>query len=92
MFKTFGNHFDLNSQSESLMTSGIFSVSRNPMYLGVLFWLIGLAFLLGSLISFLYPAIFFVLAHFMIRYEEAKLFGIYGEDFVNYKRKVRRWL
>jgi len=91
MFKAAGNHYDLKSGSAKLITSGIFLYSRNPMYLGVLFWLIGLGILLGSLISFLYPIIFFILANIMIILEEKKLINIYGDTYMNYRRSVRRW-
>jgi len=91
MFREAGNHFDLKSESVTLMTSGIFCYSRNPMYLGVLFWFIGLAILLGSLVSFLYPVLFFIIANVMIIYEESKLTQIYNDEYINYQRRVRRW-
>jgi protein-S-isoprenylcysteine O-methyltransferase Ste14 len=92
MFREVGNHFDLKSESVKLMTSGIFRYSRNPMYLGMFFWFIGLAILLGSLVSFLYPILFFIIANVMIIYEEAKLSQIYNDEYTNYQRRVRRWL
>jgi len=92
MFREAGNHFDLKSESVKLMTSGIFRNSRNPMYLGVLFWFIGLAILFGSLISFLYPILFFIIANFMIIFEEEKLSQIYSDEYTDYQRRVRRWL
>jgi protein-S-isoprenylcysteine O-methyltransferase Ste14 len=62
------------------------------MYLGVLIWLIGLAILLGSLIAFLFPILLFLLANFLvIPVEEKDLQGIFGEQFIEYKRRVRRW-
>ena len=91
MFREAGNHFDLKSESVTLMTSGIFCYSRNPMYLGVLFWFIGFAILLGSLVSFLYPVLFFIIANVMIIYEESKLTQIYNDEYINYQRRVRRW-
>jgi protein-S-isoprenylcysteine O-methyltransferase Ste14 len=91
MFREAGNHFDLKSESVKLMATGIFYYSRNPMYLGVLFWFAGLAILLGSLISFLYPILFFIIANVMIIYEEAKLSQIYNDEYTNYQRRVRRW-
>jgi protein-S-isoprenylcysteine O-methyltransferase Ste14 len=92
MFREAGNHFDLKSESVKLMTSGIFRYSRNPMYLGVLFWFTGLAILLGSLISFIYPTLFYILANCMIIFEEEKLSQIYSDTYFDYQRKVRRWL
>jgi protein-S-isoprenylcysteine O-methyltransferase Ste14 len=92
IFMETGNHFDLKSESVKLITSGIFKYSRNPMYLGFLFWFNGIAILLGSLISFLYPVIFFVFANFMIIFEDAKLRKLYDEAYIDYQSKVRRWI
>jgi protein-S-isoprenylcysteine O-methyltransferase Ste14 len=92
MFREAGNHFDLKSESVKLMNSGIFRYSRNPMYLGMFFWFIGLAILLGSLVSFLYPILFFIIANVMIIFEEKKLSQIYNDEYANYQKRVRRWL
>jgi protein-S-isoprenylcysteine O-methyltransferase Ste14 len=74
------------------VTSGPFRFSRNPMYLGMLSWLIGLAVLLGSLIVFLFPILFFLLANFLvIPLEERDMKRIFKERFIEYKRRVRRW-
>ena len=85
--------FQLQAGGTSLVTSGPFRYSRNPMYLGMLLWLIGLAVLLGSLITFLFPLLFFVLANFLlIPPEEKKLQQTFGEQFISYRQHVRRWL
>ncbi len=63
------------------------------MYLGMIIWTISLAILLGSLIAFLFPLLLFLLANFlMIPLDEAELQQIYKEEFIEYKRLVRRWL
>jgi protein-S-isoprenylcysteine O-methyltransferase Ste14 len=92
LFRKAGNNFTLKDKSAKLLTAGIFKYSRNPMYLGMLLWLFGLAVILGSLTSFIYPVIFFVLANLMIPYEEKKLKQLYGNEYINYKRSVRRWI
>jgi protein-S-isoprenylcysteine O-methyltransferase Ste14 len=75
-----------------LVTSGPFQFSRNPIYLGMLIWLIGLAILLGSLIAFAFPLIFFLLANFIvIPLEERDMECIFEARFFEYKRRVRRW-
>jgi protein-S-isoprenylcysteine O-methyltransferase Ste14 len=85
--------FQLQTGGRALITSGPFRYSRNPMYLGMLIWLTGLAVLLGSLISFLFPLLFFVLANFLlIPPEEKSLQQTFGEQFVRYRQRVRRWL
>ena len=85
--------FQLQTGGSSLVTSGSFRYSRNPIYLGMLIWLIGLAVLLGSLITFLFPLLFFVLANFLlIPPEEKKLQQTFGEQFLKYRQHVRRWI
>ena len=76
-----------------LMTKGVFNFTRNPMYLGMSITLIGEAVLLGSLTPFIIPIVFFVLMDKMfIRSEEAMLLKTFGERYMSYKSKVRRWL
>ena len=75
------------------MTSGPFRFTRNPMYLGMLIWLTGLAVLLGSLMAFLFPILLFLLANsLIIPLEERLMEETFGESFLDYKRRVRRWL
>jgi protein-S-isoprenylcysteine O-methyltransferase Ste14 len=63
------------------------------MYLGKLIWVVGLAVLLGSLIVFLFPVLFFVFANLVIvPLEERRMEQMLGEQFIEYKRRVRRWL
>jgi protein-S-isoprenylcysteine O-methyltransferase Ste14 len=76
-----------------LMTGGPFGFSRNPMYLGMLIWLVGLAILLGSLIAFLFPILLFLLANFLlIPTEERRMEHQFGKQYVAYRQRVRRWL
>jgi len=76
-----------------LITSGIYRVTRNPMYLGLVLIMLGAAVGVGS--SPFYGA---ALAYFMLmdrvfcRYEEAKLIALFGEEYDAYRRRVRRWL
>lgn len=93
LFRKVGTSFQLRGGSSVLVTSGPFQFSRNPMYLGMLIWLIGLAVLLGSLIVFLFPILFFLLANFLvIPLEERRMEQMLGERFIEYKRRVTRWL
>jgi protein-S-isoprenylcysteine O-methyltransferase Ste14 len=92
LFRQVGTGFQLREGGSILVTSGPFRVSRNPMYLSMLIWLTGLAVLLGSLITFLFPALFFLLANFLvIPLEEKDLEQKAGEEFSEYKRHIRRW-
>jgi protein-S-isoprenylcysteine O-methyltransferase Ste14 len=76
-----------------LVTEGAFRYSRNPMYLGGLVMRFGLAILLGSLVTFIFPAISFLLLQFLyIPNEEAQLKTIFGKEYLDYKKRVRKWI
>jgi len=77
----------------SLVTSGPFRISRNPMYLGMAAILLGVAILLGTLVTFASPVLFIMLIEtFFIPGEERKLEKIFGERYKKYENKVRRWI
>ena len=81
------------AEATTLVTSGLYRYSRNPMYLGVLLVLIGWALFLGNLVSVLFIVGF---ALFINRYqilpEERLLQEKFGADFMAYKARVRRWI
>ena len=80
-------------ESSQLVTQGLYRFSRNPMYLGMALVLLGVALLLCSLISFLVVIIFAGWIHFQfIRYEEQMLAPQFGQDWLEYKESVRRWI
>jgi protein-S-isoprenylcysteine O-methyltransferase Ste14 len=59
----------------------------------MLIWLVGLAVLLGSLTAFLFPIVLFLLANFLIiPPEERNMEQTFGEQYVEYRGRVRRWL
>lgn len=80
--------------TSSLVISGVYRVSRNPMYLGFLLLLIAWGiFLSNSLALFLFPTIFVLYMNFFqIPLEEKALLNKFGDEFVLYKAKVRMWL
>jgi len=76
-----------------LLTIGPFSFSRNPMYLGMALILFGAAVFVGAVFIFLAPIAFFLtINQFFIPREEKKLEQLFGQQFLNYKNHVRRWL
>jgi protein-S-isoprenylcysteine O-methyltransferase Ste14 len=80
-------------KSSSLVTGGIFGWTRNPMYLGLLLVLCGWAVWLQSLTNvLLLIAIVLLINRLQIRPEEAALQKLFGENYANYCRKVRRWI
>ena len=79
-FRRVGTGFQLQRESPALATSGPFRISRNPMYLGMLLWLVGLAVLLGSLTAFLFPLLLFLVSNFgLIPIEEKNMEEMFGE-------------
>ena len=76
-----------------LVTGGVFRISRNPMYLGMLLLLMGAAVLLGSLTPFVVAAFFGIVAdRWYIRFEEAAMTAKFGEAYRTYQHRTRRWL
>jgi len=79
--------------SSSLVISGPFRYSRNPMYLGMVLVLAGVGVLLGSAAPFAVVPLFALLIdRRFIRREEADLEAVFGEGYRNYRARVRRWL
>lgn len=78
---------------QKLITHGLFSYSRNPIYVGLMLICLGTALLLGSLSTFIILVIeWFIFNFIMIPPEEKILEKTFGEAYSEYKRKVRRWL
>jgi protein-S-isoprenylcysteine O-methyltransferase Ste14 len=80
-------------KSSSLIEEGPFVFSRNPMYLGMVIILSGVAVLLGSIMPFIMPVAFFILISVaFIPQEEKALEETFGQSFIEYKKRVRCWL
>ena len=78
---------------EVLISSGPFKFSRNPIYLGMLTILVGLAFLMSSLSAIIIAIVFGTIINFTwIAHEEKKLHELFSEDWENYSSKVKRWI
>jgi protein-S-isoprenylcysteine O-methyltransferase Ste14 len=70
-----------------------FTWTRNPMYLGIVTVLLGLAIFFGSIAMLLAPAVFFaVIDRMVIPREEETMERLFGQDYVAYKDRVRRWI
>ena len=77
----------------SLVDFGIYRFTRNPMYLGLLLVLIAVAFFLRNPLALLgAPAFVLYMNRFQIRPEEAALTTLFGEKYIEYQTRVRRWL
>jgi protein-S-isoprenylcysteine O-methyltransferase Ste14 len=78
--------------TSSLVREGVYRLSRNPMYLGFLLALLGLALLLANTLSFaIIPLFVIYMNRFQIIPEERALSAAFGQEFTTYKQKVRRW-
>lgn len=79
--------------SSTLVISGVYRRSRNPMYLGLLLALAGWGIYLSNLYALLLGFTFVpYMNRFQIRPEERAMERAYGEEFREYCRRVRRWL
>jgi protein-S-isoprenylcysteine O-methyltransferase Ste14 len=78
--------------STTLIRDGTFARTRNPVYLGMVIFILGFAVCFGNLLSMIVPIIFMQVIHFIfIPYEEKKMERIFGSDFMNYRKHVKRW-
>ncbi|HVZ69271.1 MAG TPA: isoprenylcysteine carboxylmethyltransferase family protein [Rhizomicrobium sp.] len=76
-----------------LVTRGAFAVTRNPMYLGILVFTLGIALWAGSLPMFAVPVLMFVVCNQIhIPFEEAKMRLQFGDAYDAYAARVRRWI
>lgn len=76
-----------------LVTTGPFRMSRNPAYLAMATILFGSAVVMGTLVPFVFPVLFIVIIGVLfIPDEERKLEEVFGEEYREYTRKVRRWV
>ena len=81
------------ASASALVVSGLYARSRNPMYLGLLLILIGWAVYLSNGLAFLLLLAFILyMNRFQIEPEERALISLFGQEFVAYKSRVRRWL
>ena len=79
--------------SSSLVTGGIYRYTRNPMYLGMLAFLLAWSAYLAQPLALLGPLAFVLyINRFQIIPEERVLAGLFGEEFTAYTNRVRRWL
>jgi protein-S-isoprenylcysteine O-methyltransferase Ste14 len=80
-------------KASSLVVNGVFKYSRNPMYLGMLFILLGLTFKFNLIGGLLFTSIFMIfISIFQIKPEEAAMEKLFDQEWKDYIKNVRRWL
>jgi len=92
---SFGRSFRVGIDTEHpdrLITTGVFAVSRNPIYTAFAFILLGQFLVFPNWILLLYTAAGFWLLHRQVLREEAYLQQHYGEEYLGYCKRVRRYL
>jgi protein-S-isoprenylcysteine O-methyltransferase Ste14 len=79
--------------STALVLEGPYKFTRNPMYLGMAGILLGAGVYMGSITPFVViPAFMALITERFIAPEEAKLEAAFGGQYLEYKKRVRRWL
>ncbi|HAS8402563.1 methyltransferase family protein [Vibrio vulnificus] len=79
--------------ASTVVSNGIFAYTRNPMYLALLLLLLAYAIWLENMLSFAGCPLFVAyMNRFQIYPEERALEGLFGERYLVYKQKVRRWI
>ena len=82
-----------HTPTNALYTGGIFKITRNPIYLGFLVAQVVVAIKLNNLYVILtLPLVLMVLNKWVIDPEEIYLEKLFGDEYLTYKNKVRRWL
>ena len=93
LFRRSGTPIMPFERSTALVTTGVYRFTRNPMYLGLTLVLLGVAVLQGSLGACLpIPLFILIVQKRFIEGEERFLTEIFGEQYLSYRRRVRRWL
>lgn len=81
------------SDASSLVTSGIFRYTRNPMYLGMVLCLSAVAVKTANIFALLCIPMFVIyITRFQILPEERAIETLFGEEYRDYKKRVRRWI
>jgi protein-S-isoprenylcysteine O-methyltransferase Ste14 len=80
-------------QASFLVSSGVYRITRNPMYVGVSLILLAWAIFLSSAWALLGPVAFVLyIDRFQIAPEERALAKLFGSEYADYQARVRRWL
>lgn len=79
--------------ARALVTDGLYRHTRNPMYLGMMVFYAGVTILRTSLgAALLLPVLIVIIQSRVIAREELHLLTVFGKDYADYCRRVRRWL
>ncbi len=79
-------------EKTDLISHGLFNYSRNPIFLGILITYLGTFLIAPNTISFTVLLVTFFIIQTQVRLEEEYLESVQGQTYIDYKKKVRRWL
>lgn len=82
----------MDTPPDRLVTTGIFAYTRNPMYMGHIIFLLGMALAFHSLLAVILAAFTAVFFQSRVRRDERQLMERFGEPFIDYQKKVKRWV
>lgn len=80
------------TNKSAFVTKGLFGLSRNPIFFGMLLTLMGFFLILPNALSLLALVCGYLLMQIQIRLEEEFLAKQFGEEYKNYRKQVRRWI
>lgn len=87
------SRIDKSVRNNDLITTGIYGYVRHPIYAAFLYILTGMIVIYGNILLFILPIIFWtVLTITMKKTEEAWLIDLYGDDYINYSKKVNGFI
>lgn len=92
-FRRAGSTLDPSTPTRSLVTCGAYALTRNPIYLGLALTYAGTAVLTGTTWALVVlPAALLIVDRSVIAREEQYLERAFGEDYLRYKTRTRRWI
>jgi len=92
LFSKLGTPLRPFEESTTVVTTGMFRYTRNPMYLGMVIAMLGIAGILSAVSVFVPIVVFVAIIHYrFILHEERFMEGLFGDEYLAYKNQVRRW-
>ena len=82
----------MDNPPERLVTTGPYAHTRNPIYLGHIIFLVGLALFLKSAFAAVLTIAVVIHSHSRVKDDEKRLTEKFGEPYENYLRTVKRWI
>lgn len=80
-------------KSSHLVVEGVFSKTRNPMYIGMTILVLGFSVISTNILALVLPFLFSTIVGLVfVRKEEKLMFDVFGNDYLEYKKRVRRWV